>query len=400
MVFMKLITTQIELEREFRRLTKQYSEFYWATAWAGVNTRPFDDLISKQKKIRNIVVGIHFYQTHPNFIKTFRSNRKVRFILQPEGTFHPKIYLFVDNNKWELLVGSGNFTNGAFNKNKEATILISQDDINSQKIFNDAKKFILDNWKSAKYLTEKELDNYEITWRNLLPKINSLSGQYGSVKRKSKPIHEVAIISKSWKEFMDDVRGEKFHGLDERLKVIEIASNLFETYRHFNLLTEDERKFIAGIPNKLETDGAVDWGYFGSMKGAGIYKNKILKNDINISKALDQIPYAGQITKNHFDRFIKEFSKVCTGNYIATATRLLSMKRPDTFICFDSKNKSSLCKAFGIVQSGMNYERYWNDIIERIYISDWWLKPNPRNDQEEKVSNARAAFLDSLYYKE
>ncbi|MFX5684784.1 hypothetical protein ABTE42_21900, partial [Acinetobacter baumannii] len=76
---------------------------------------------------------------------------------------------------------------------------------------------------------------------------------------------------------------------------------LFESVNHFNELTEDQRKFIAGIPNKLDIAGAEDWGYFGSMKGAGIFKNKIKENDRNVSKALDQIPFAGQITKRHYD---------------------------------------------------------------------------------------------------
>jgi hypothetical protein len=76
------------------------------------------------------------------------------------------------------------------------------------------------------------------------------------------------------------------------------------------------------------------------------------------------------------------------------------MKRPDIFVCLDSKNSSALCRDFGIKQSEMDHERYWNDIIERIYDSDWWRNPNPLNEKEKKVSEARAAFLDSLYYDE
>jgi hypothetical protein len=74
------------------------------------------------------------------------------------------------------------------------------------------------------------------------------------------------------------------------------------------------------------------------------------------------------------------------------------MKRPDTFICLDSKNKSNLCKDFGINQSEMNYERYWTDIIERIFDSEWWINPNPSNEQDRMISETRAAFLDALYY--
>ncbi len=398
---MKLITTATELETEFRRLTKQYKAFYWATAWAGASLRLFDELLSKKDRIKKIAVGIHFYQTDPNFIEAFLNDNRVRFIQQPEGTFHPKLYLFLDTSeKWELIIGSANFTNEAFTRNTEASILFSNKDSNATNTFKNAKKLVERTWADAKVFNSKDLENYRITWQNHRQKIKSLSGQYGSKKRKPKPIHEVPIINRSWEKFMTKVRNETTHGLDRRLGVIEIAQQLFERTKHFNELTEDERKFIAGIPNKLDINGAQDWGYFGSMKGAGIFKNKIRKNDINISKALDQIPQSGQITKRHYENFIKHFIKTFTGNYLAPATRLLCMKRPDTFVCFDSKNRSALCKDFGIIQSKMEYGRYWDDIVERIYDSDWWLNPNPKNDKEFKVSEARAAFLDSLYYEE
>jgi len=398
---MKLITTATELEKEFRRLTKEYDLFFWATAWASSGSKLFNDLLTNKEKIQKIVVGIHFYQTHPDFIEAFLNNKKVRFIQQPEGTFHPKLYLFTDKTKkWELIIGSANFTTEAFSRNTEASLLITHKDSNSADTYQNALKLVDQTFSDGKTFNKTDLDKYRTTWKNHRQKIKSLSGQYGSKKRKPKPIHEVPMMSRSWDEFMNEVRNDPTHGLDRRLRVIEIAQELFESANHFNELTEDQRKFIAGIPNELDIKGAEDWGYFGSMKGAGIFKNKIKENDTNVSKALDQIPLSGQITKRHYDNFIKYFTQTFTGNYIATATRLLCMKRPDTFVCFDSKNRSALCKDFGIIQSEMDYERYWDDIVERVYDSDWWQNPNPKNNTEGKVSEARAAFLDSLYYEE
>lgn len=398
---MKLITTAKELEKEFRRLTEQYDHFYWSTAWASSGSKPFNDLLTNKGKIQKIVVGIHFYQTHPDFIEAFLNDKKVHFIQQPEGTFHPKLYLFADKtDKWEIILGSANFTTAAFSSNTEASLLITHKDSNSADTYNNAIKLVDKTFSDGKTFNKLDLEKYRITWKNHRQKIKSLSGQYGSKKRKPKPIHEVPMMNRSWGEFMNEVRNETSHGLDRRFRVIEIAQSLFEKVNHFNELTEDERKFIAGIPNKLETEGSEDWGYFGSMKGAGIFKNKIKENDRNVSKALDQIPLSGQITKKHYENYIKYFTQTFTGNYIATATRLLCMKRPDTFVCFDSKNRSTLCKDFGIIQSEMDYERYWDDIVERIYDSDWWQNPTPKNDTEEKVNEARAAFLDSLYYEE
>ncbi|MFZ4589721.1 MAG: phospholipase D family protein [Ignavibacteria bacterium] len=395
---MKLITTQKELEVEFKRLINQYNQFYWVTAWAGESTM-LDELISHKSKIMKITVGIHFYQTHPNFIKEFLGDNRVRFIQQPDGTFHPKLYLFFNaDDNWEILIGSANFTSPAFNKNTEATVLLTSQDNNSKDIIKESIILIESSWESAKVFNEDELDNYFITWKNLRPKINSLSGLYGSKDKSPRPIHQVPIINRNWKEYMDDVRKDKYHSLDNRIKVIEIARNIYSRTNHFHLLNEDERRFIAGIQNKLNITGSENWAFFGSMAGAGIFMNKIINNDLNVSYALDHIPISGQITKSHYTNFIKLFAKTFKGDYIATATRLLSMKRPDTFICFASKNKKALCKDFGIKQSDMNYERYWDDVIERIYDCEWWQNPNPINEQETKVSEARASFLDSIYY--
>lgn len=398
---MKLLTKSKELQKEFGRLMKQYDKFFWAIAWASSSSIFFKDLKENKEKIKKIVVGIHFYQTHPDFIKEFVDNMNVHFIQQPEGTFHPKIYLFTNSKKdWELIISSANFTNSAFLKNTEASILLSSEDENPNYNYENAIELIETAWLEGKTFSNEDLKNYRITWKNQQPKIKSLSGLYGNKKRKSKPIYEVPVINRSWAEFMDAIRNEDSHGFERRLKVIKIVKNLFSKKKYFNELTTEERKFIAGIPNKLPVEKDVDWGFFGSMKGAGIFKNRIIENDPHISKALDEIPLSGQITHNHYQKFIDQYKKTFSGNYLATATRLLAMKRPDTFVCLDNKNKSALCKDFGIIQSGLDYERYWNDIIMRIYDSEWWNNPNPKNEKEQKVSEARAAFLDSLYYKE
>lgn len=64
------------------------------------------------------------------------------------------------------------------------------------------------------------------------------------------------------------------------------------------------------------------------------------------------------------------------------------------------KNKTSLCEDFGIAKTELDYERYWDEVIERIYVSDWWINPDPKTEKEKRVSKARAAFLDALYYEE
>lgn len=398
---MRLIIHPNDFEKEFQRLLKQYQKYLWATAWAGVSSSPFKALTESIEKIEKIVVGLHFYQTHPDFIETFLNNKNVKFIKQPSGTFHPKLYLFYSSpNDWELLIGSGNFTEAAFTLNTEATVLIASNELGSNEILKSATTLIEESWKLAQPFSENELLNYRIAWKNLKLKVNSLSGMYGGTQNSTQPIYDAPIASMTWEEFITAVLNETEHSFESRLGVITKSRELFSSVAHFNQLDFQERKFIAGLPNKLEDVRGIDYGLFGSMEGSGNYQNRIKINDDYISKALDEIPNKGQITKSHYEGYISNFSQTLSDKvYLATASRLLAMKRPDTFVCLDEKNNKNLRRAFGIQQGKMTYERYWTDIIERIFDSEWWLNPKPVGEQQRQISESRAAFLDSLFFK-
>ena len=166
-------------------------------------------------------------------------------------------------------------------------------------------------------------------------------------------------------------------------------------------MNENERKGIAGFLE--EQKEGFDWRWFGSMKGWGKFQNKINNKNENISLALDKIPIEGKITREHYENFLNKYKKAtpeAVNDWIGTTSRLLAMKRPDVFVCFGSKNRKKLCTDFGIKQSDMTYERYWDEIIERIQDSDWWNSSQPEDKIEIKIWNGRSAFLDAIYYEE
>ena len=392
---MKLLIKTKEMENEFKRLINSYSQFYWASAWAGVNFDCFTDLKRNKDKIKKIVIGTLFDQTHPDFIKEFMKNKNVRFFKQKRGTFHPKIYLFQNNeSEREVLIGSMNFTAGGFSENTEILILITNKE-DTNRIFDNAKKLIVESWNDAKYFSEKELEEYKIDWKNQQRRL----GKYGAGKA-GKSINRIEIMNISWQEFVKRVKTERYHDFNGRLDLLERMGELFKKYPHFNAASDDERRKIAGFWERKKNK--INWLWFGSMKGAGKFKNKINSNNKNISLALDKIPIGENITKEQYKCFINEYKKAtpeASNDWMGTASRLLAMKRPDVFVCFDSKNRKKLCKDFGIKQSDMTYERYWDEIIERIQDSEWWKSPQPKDETEIKIWNGRSAFLDALYYE-
>jgi len=395
---MKLITTAEELKEEFRRLIKLYDKFYWATAWAS-DGDIVNYLLKNEFKIQKIIVGLHFYQTHPDFIEKFLDNKKVKFIEQIDGTFHPKLYLFTNNpNEWTLITGSANFTNAAFSKNTEASLLLTYEDNNSNNIYETALEFIEQKFEESKRYNEDDFKKYKIVWKNKQQHLKKVLGQYGE-KSDSIPIHKSELGTMSWNYFVDKVKEEKY--FEKRLKIIECAKYLFGRPKPFCEWKDDERLFIAGFPNKLNE---LDWKLFGNMSMAGLHNSISKIKDLNVSKALDEIPAfgEGEVTKKHYNNFIENFKKSFPGKSYGIATRLLCMKRPDVFMSFNGGNRVNFCKQFGIPESKeyYDYERYWNEIVEIIFDCDYYKNPDPKDDVEKRICEARAALLDSLYYKE
>ena len=181
--------------------------------------------------------------------------------------------------------------------------------------------------------------------------------------------------------------------------MLRTARTYLKSTPHLTDLGKSERRRIAGLAGEEQ---GMDWGYFGSMKGAGWFWTPIDRNDRDLSAALDAIPSDGLVSQDDYDTFVERFQEACPSTIkvaVAVATRLLCMKRPDSFVCLDSKNRPRLCKAFGIVQSGMSYPRYWNEVILRVRDAEWWNAPRPSESEEEQIWLGRAAFLDALYYE-
>lgn len=393
---MKLITANTELKATLSRLTKKYPNIAFAVAWASAGTEVFDELSKNRNRIRKAVIGTHFYQTHPDVLDAFIESKNVRFILQPKGVFHPKIYIFWNEKHWEVLMGSANLTAGALKTNSEAMALISDSDQSDSSLKIDVINLIDSYWDDARAVGKAAAISYRALWLKQQPALRRLSGQYGQAT-KSKAPADSAVMTMSWPQFFASVQKDAHHGFEKRCDLLKLVRTAFETTQHFQQMELGLRKTVAGLP----TDFNEHWGWFGSMSGAGYYHQAVNDNNLHLSNALDEIPLNGPVSREHYEAYLSEFVKAFpNGRHgVGIASRLLALKRPDYFVCFDFKNKKELCKDFDIKQSGMDYERYWDEVIERITDSAWWNEPRPRNTLAGTVWDGRAAMLDAIFYR-
>lgn len=393
---MKLIATNAGLKSNLARLINKYPKIAFAVAWASAGTDAFEQLRRCKSKIQRAVIGTHFYQTHPDVLDTFVDSEKVRFMLQPKGVFHPKVYLFWDKSSWELMIGSANLTAGAMNRNSEVMMLIASDEDNADEVKWEIVKLLETYFSEARSINSSDAASYRALWHRQQPALRRLSGYYGTDFKERSPI-DSEVMRMTWADFMSLVRNDPYHGFENRCDLLRVVRQAFCQTSQFRMMELGVRKTIAGLPNGIDER----WGWFGSMKGAGYYHQAVNENNLHLSQALDNIPLFGQVSKQDYDAYLTEFMKAFpNGRHgVGVASRLLALKRPDYFVCIDSKNKKRLCQDFGIPQAGLDYQRYWGDVIERILDSVWWNEPRPSNAEELAVWDGRAAMLDAIFYE-
>jgi hypothetical protein len=206
----------------------------------------------------------------------------------------------------------------------------------------------------------------------------------------------VDLVSLSWPDFLARVRAEQHppgHPLmQERLQVIREIRQLFAQKAHFRDIDYPGRRKIAGLFKSANPDFLL----FGSMQWVGLFKQAVKNNNEGISLALDEIPLHGDISQDQYQRFTDRFLKAFQRSGMALASRLLAMKRPETFVCVNNQNREGLFRAFRLSPS-RDAEAYW-ELIERVRACAWWKAPPPAARDEREVWGARAAFLDSLFY--
>lgn len=396
---MKLISTNTELAKQLKRLIDKYQYIAIATAWASADTDVFKALVRHEGKITKTVIGTHFYQTHPDVLDQFVGSSRVKFILQPDGVFHPKVYLFWEGDKWEVVIGSPNLTIGALTKNSELSVLITSND-GRHALKQEIADVIGDHWTQAETLCQAEADSYRKIWKLKKRELCKVADIYGE-RPTTKPAVHSKVMSMEWDDYLAEMRKDKTHGFKKRLALLKEIRGYFQTYAHFNDMDLNVRKGIAGLPSR---EGVIkNWAWFGSMKGAGVFAGKINSSNPAYSLALDQIPLAGEVSRKQYDAYIAQYLKAYPDGKdgLATATRLLAMKRPDVFLCVDIQNKRKLAEDVGMVRADqLDYDRYWDEVVVRLKQSPWWQSPEPSDPTENEAWHGRAAMLDAIFYEE
>lgn len=388
---MEIFTDSKSFSKRFLECIKHYKTFSCCVAWAG-NPKDIDALgylLQHTEKIGKLVVGLHFYQTSPDFIRKFMQLKDVRFVMRTDGVFHPKIYLFKNTkNDWCVLSGSSNFTSGGFNVNEEVNVLFDHSDDNDGQLLSKIEKYINSQYLKACKMTEADYENYCRSYKYQKSHRNSLETV---IKIKKSIFADAALSLLTWEEYAAELFINET--IDTRLMILRKAHKLFVEYPKFYTMPVEDRKRIAGTIGRVKDPA---WEFFGTS-GNGIYRHLIIKDGEAIANALDKIPLTGKVTKKMLADYCSPFYDIWD-DPTASATRLLSMKRPDLFLCFNEKNRKLFSKRTHIPASELTLRNYWDIINDGIMQSVWYKEAHEATYGTDLVP-FKVALLDTLFYE-
>lgn len=394
--------TAEQVGRKLHRLMDTFDEFHWAVAWA-TETSLSAKLLAQKHKIHHLVIGTDFDTTSPELLRALLPEPAARRAAHCGGaTFHPKVYGFVSDARAAVIVGSSNFTRGGTKNNQEAALLL-EGDVQDETL-QELLKAVETWWQQGEVLTPEFIEAYALRCAATRKYREALARPVFVPRPTSKASHP-RLLSMSWRDYVAALDAKVGGNVSERLDLLRNAGALFARVDEFRALEELERKALAGIIGKREKQDSaldgLDWGWFGSMQGAGVFKNRVIENDQYLSAALDCIAPAGEVTEEDFQRFadlfLLAFKDAKRTGGIPTASRLLAMKRPDYFVCVDSKNVERLANNFGFARTKLGFETYWSKVVEPVMQARWWQTPRPRG-REGRIWDGRAAMLDTLFY--
>ena len=383
------------------QLLQRCDRFDVAVAWAGENA-VVNAMLAGREKLRNVVIGTHMYQTNPKVLRAFMPIKGAK-CLPPSGPlFHPKVYLFETPEGLSAIVGSHNLTGGAFaGKNIEVSVLMEGSA--ADKVLDGLISFVKTNWKSAEAIDEdKFLFAYERQYELNKEKKKALE-RFHKLKKPRAGGSKPSPLLLSWPEFVSAVKADSHHSLEGRLAILERATILFSEKNSFAEMHRDERRAIAGTygAKELTLDG-LHWAWFGTMSGQGDFTNLVSESPSELSIALAHIPLEGDVSEEQYSAFVKDFNlafkdKAHKGG-VATASRLLAMKRPDAFVAVNDANRIGICGAFETAPTTLSLDSYWERIVVPTQLSPVWQQTRPRGSLNGRIWDNRAALLDSIYY--
>lgn len=343
----------------------------------------FDDLKNSNAKIR-ILTGNYLNITQPQalyLLKQLGENVDLRFYNEPHKSFHPKAYIFHNDEDSEIYVGSSNLSKGALTTSIEWNYHLSKskdtEDFNN--FYEEFKNLF---YNHSIIITDEILKEYSLSWIKpklpfneikddiLRPRGAQIEALYMLNKSREEGYDKALVVAatgigKTYISAFDSKNYRKILFIAHREEIIRQAS---QTFRNIN-----PNKSIGFFYNKnKDTDKDLTFALVQTLgKNTYLNDNYFKKNDFDYI-IIDEFHHA---VANNYKRILDYFKPKFLLGLTATPERL---DNKDVFALCDYNNvyeirlKEAINKGFlspfkyyGIYDDTVNYDNI--DIVNGKY---------------------------------
>lgn len=342
-------------------------------------------------KVRRAVIGTSFARTEPAAIVALNGRPdRLKLIIKSDGTFHPKVIVGRKGDLRRAIVGSANFTRGAFTTNTELSIEL--DGTKTDPELKHIQKFINDRWDDGEVLDDDWLIDYKALWERERKRKVMVPGA-------PLEITSLTSLEMTWPQYVELIRKQEGR-LTKNFKIkvaaakesyfweIGTAAKMFRQAPRFSDLSPDDRTFLMGKGDST--------GLLGSMGGAGRAMSLVQKSAEKVGRGLDQLPLDGPVSLALAQKVVTTLTDL-PGISVGVASRLMTIKRPDLFISVNSGSEPKLSMARNGVR--ITDKKHYMLLLNSIWNTEWFRSPRPADAAEAALWNWRVALLDSALYE-
>lgn len=390
---------------EFARCCREYEELSIAVAWCGnpSKTLPYSYIEKFSGKVKgkvNAIIGVSFYQTHPDafsWLDNFQAN--VRVFKDEKQLFHPKIYLFENEDGYAVFIGSSNLTYAGFYSNVETNCLI--EGTYNTKEPDDIRllKRDLALWKTADFSffpTEKWLSDYS-------EKYLAHSKKQQNSKIPTPTARDDKDSSANWLRYADwDIYYTKVcEGLLQRQNGGQGYYDVLNAAT-FSIPTPWTPQIFNDIENRRIIGGIGQYGWLGHIGANGRFR-RLLANGSRTEKAsiVDAINAIALLQHPvSWKELLKHLNKLTSlGFSMNVWGRVLCITRPDLYCTVSSDSvRKELSETLGIPKKDFNEPEGYIELLKIIHAAPWFNSNCPEQESELETWEYRAALLDAIFH--
>jgi len=394
----KVLCASAEFAKEFERCCRDYKSLHLAVAWCGDpnQTLPYKHLNDFKGEIIAIV-GRSFNHTHPDAIQwLLKKASAMRVFRREKGLFHPKLYLFMDGDRYALFAGSSNLTYGGFYENYEANVLIEGDLSGDAEDVRELQE-VFEKWRSPEFSftpNQRWLSRYRKDHKR--DRDAQRKAGVSSEASEEESFGPNWLAKADWQTYYQQV----VEGMKRSRRDIGGFHHVLDAAGQY-LCLPWTTSYFADLEKRRIIGGVKPYGALGHVFASGGFGHLVKQRKRSWAALVSAVNQIAKLTPpikwSELELRLRRLVRL--GNTMKVWGRVLALIRPDLYCSVSSTSlRRQLAKTLKVSMARFEEVEGYIALIKLLHSSPWFNSPKPIDKAEAAVWERRVAFMDGIFW--